>query len=314
MYSVPILIITYKRKKSLEKLLNIVKKINPSKLYISSNAPPKNNLEVFKKVDNVRKIIDNYRIKGRIYKLYRLKHLKVYKSIPNSISWFFFNENKGIILEDDCIPSKDFFYFCEKLLKKYSNNKLINSIGGSNFYKKKINENYYFSKYNHIWGWATWRRSWKNFDLNIRFWKNYKSTNNWRLLHNNHDEKEYWQKKFDSIYKGSIYTWDYSWQACAWYNNQLSIIPNKSLVKNVGFDDEATYTIGRSLNFKVLKTKLRIVKYNNIVIQNVKADNYVFNNFFRGGKTLKFIFLLIFSDPGLFFLKLKKRLSNFLFN
>ena len=96
MYSVPILIITYKRKKSLEKILNIVKKINPSKLYISSNAPPKNNLEVFKKVDNVRKIIDNYRIKGEIYKLYRSKHLKVYKSIPKSISWFFLMKIKEL--------------------------------------------------------------------------------------------------------------------------------------------------------------------------------------------------------------------------
>ena len=314
MFDVPILIIAYKRDKSLKKILNIVKKINPSKLYISSNAPPKNNLEVFNKVENVRKIIDNFQIKGKIYKLYRFKHLKVYDSIPQSISWLFFNEKYGIILEDDCVPSIDFFYFCEKLLKKYSNNKLINSIGGSNFYNKKINENYYYSKYNHIWGWATWRRSWKNFDLNIKFWNNYKNTNNWKLLHENYNEQEYWKKKFDNIYRGSIYTWDYSWQACAWYNNQLSIIPNKPLVKNVGFDNDATYTIGRNANYKLLKANLRIIKYNDVIIQNFKADNYVFENFFRGGKTLKFVLLLLFKDPILFFLKLKKRISNFLFN
>lgn len=312
MFSTPILIITYKREKSLQKIFNIVKKLNPKKLYISSNASPKNDLKVFNKVCNVRKIINNLKINGKVYKLYRSKHLEVYDLIPQSISWFFFHEKSGIILEDDCIPSKDFFYFCEKLLNKYSNNKLINSIGGSNFYKRKINKDYYFSKYNHIWGWATWRRSWKNFNLNIKFWKNYKDTNNWKLLNHNYNEQKYWEKKFDKIYKGSIYTWDYSWQACAWYNNQLSIIPSKSLVKNVGFDDDATYTVGRNKNFKVLNANLRIVKYNDDIIQNLKADNYVFKNFFREGKNFEFAFFLLFKDPVLFFLKLKKHFFNFL--
>jgi len=312
MFDIPILIITYKREKSLKKILNIVKKIDPIKLYISSNAPPKNNLEISDKVYNVRNIINNFKIKGNIYRLYRSKHLSVYDSIPKSINWFFLKEKYGIILEDDCIPVKDFFYFCETLLKKYLNNKLINSIGGSNFCKKKISEIYYFSKYNHIWGWATWRRSWKNFDLNIKFWKKYKKTNHWKLLHDNDNEKEYWEKKFDKIYGGSIYTWDYSWQACAWYKSQLSIIPNKPLVKNVGFDDEATYTIGRNFNYHAMRTNLIIDKYNDNIIQNLEADNDVFKNFFREGKKFKFAVLLLFTDPVLFFLKLKSYLTKLL--
>jgi hypothetical protein len=256
------LIIAYSRPAGVTYLINTLNSYGITNIYVSIDGPK-----------NARDKINQKKINKEIarYNQEHIKKINVVRREVNSgaaagvisaIDWFFSHEKAGIILEDDCLPVKDFFNFCEKLLKKYLNNKLINSIGGSNFCKKKISEIYYFSKYNHIWGWATWRRSWKNFDLNIKFWKKYKNTNHWKSLHDNDNEKEYWEKKFDKIYEGSIYTWDYSWQACAWYKSQLSIIPNKPLVKNVGFDDEATYTIGRNFNYNAIRTNL-IIDNNN---------------------------------------------------
>ena len=47
-----------------------------------------------------------------------------------------------IVLEDDCIPRKEFFYFIKKCLKKYENKNDIDSICGyqlPELHKKNIN-------------------------------------------------------------------------------------------------------------------------------------------------------------------------------
>ena len=61
------------------------------------------------------------------------------------------------------------FLFCEFFLDKFKNNKKIAGITGNNFQKEKIQETFYYSKFSSIWGWATWRRVWKTYDLKIKF-------------------------------------------------------------------------------------------------------------------------------------------------
>ena len=83
------------------------------------------------------------------------------KCCINAINWFFKHEEKGIILEEDCLPNNS-FYFCEKMLLRYESNIRVGCITGVNFQGNRKVSKYsnYFSKYNHCWGWATWRESW----------------------------------------------------------------------------------------------------------------------------------------------------------
>jgi GR25 family glycosyltransferase involved in LPS biosynthesis len=81
-------------------------------------------------------------------------------SVSSAINWFFENEEMGIILEDDCLPSLNFFHFCDSLLLKFKDDSNIFAITGCNFQQIKENKNsYFFTNYTHIWGWATWRRA-----------------------------------------------------------------------------------------------------------------------------------------------------------
>ena len=205
------------------------------------------------------------------------------------------------------------FFYCEKMLKIYQE-KNINVICGSRFTNPK-NGKYYFSKYNHAWGWATWRSSWKIFESGIKFWPKWKNTNHWKKIHSDNNELNYWTKIFNFTYKKKINTWDYAWTACAWYNNQLSIIPPTNLINNIGFGPDATWTVQSKVNkikkFKKINEKLKIKK----ILQDQKRDKEVFNSHFKGGERLNFVMFfklikLFINDPYTIILKLKRNLNN----
>lgn len=311
-FDTPILFLTYKRFNTAKKVFEVIKKIKPKKLYFASNAPQKKEDQI-EKVEKVRSLLNEVNWKCRIIKVFHKKHLPVSQSIPKSISLFFKTEKEGIILEDDCLPSPDFFKFCQIMLKTYKN-KNINVICGSRFVKP-TNNKIYFSKYNHAWGWATWRDSWKKFDPKIKFWNKFKNSKRW-LSENNSIEKNYWEKIFDLTYKKKINTWDYAWTASAWYHKQLSIIPPVNLINNIGFGPEATWTI-KSKNSIIKTPKNLKSKYfkKQKIIQNVTFDNQVFLQHFKGGrqnliKKTKDSLKLFINDPKTFYLKVKRNLKN----
>ena len=97
--------------------------------------------------------------------------------VSSAITWLFKNEDKGIILEDDCVPSASFFYFCEELLVRYQNDERIGAIAGSSFIKPGFSEkSYFFSRYPFAWGWATWARAWRHFDIEMKAWPELRRT------------------------------------------------------------------------------------------------------------------------------------------
>ena len=169
MRNVPVLILAYNRPIYTKKLIAALKKIKPKNIYISCDGP-KNNQEDINNCNQTRDVFNSINWNCNIKTNYFPNNLGCRKGISRGINWFFKYEKQGIILEDDCIPTNYFFYFCNKMLMKYKNNPKVHCIGGVNFLKtKNIKESYYFSKYNHCWGWATWKNSWELNDPDIKF-------------------------------------------------------------------------------------------------------------------------------------------------
>ncbi len=313
-FETPILFLTYKRFSTAKKVFDEIKKIKPKKLYFASNIPEKINYNNdIKLVNRVRLLINEINWKCKVIKIFHKRHLPVSKSIPKSINFFFKFEKEGIILEDDCLPSQDFFKFCKIMLKMYRNQN-ISAICGSRFIKSN-NKEIYFSKYNHAWGWATWKSSWKKFDHEIKFWPKFKKSKKWSIQ-NNGIEKKYWERIFHLTYKKKIDTWDYAWTASALYNNQLSIIPPVNLIRNIGFGPEATWTL-KSTNSSFKRPKNLISKNfkKKKIIQNKNFDYQVFIKHFKGDRIdliskTKDNFKLLISDPKTFYLKAKRNLKN----
>ncbi|RDU68651.1 methyltransferase FkbM [Helicobacter cholecystus] len=243
-FNIPILLTTYKRHDTTLKVLEVIKTIQASKLYISSN---------HWKNDNEKNIILSLREKiqnsidwdCQIHMIIRSKHLSIKDSISSAIDILFQNEDMGIILEDDIVPNQSFFRYCHELLLKYKDNPNIFTISGwsgldfNTKAKATLSEDYYFSKYNHIWGWATWKRAWQLYKGEFQNFEQEFS----QLKFDTQLEKQTWYQIFSLCNQGKIDTWDHYWTYTIWKNNGLNIYPKNNMITNIGLNrSDATNT------------------------------------------------------------------------
>ncbi len=241
-YNIPILLIVYNRVDKTRQLLNIIEKIKPKKLFISADGPKQKNEDI-KNCKEVRKIFDNINFKCDLNKKFNETNKGLKINVKESINWFFSNIDKGIILEDDCLPSESFFIFCENLLNKYYDNENIMHINGTNLginYEDNLKESYFFSKLNHVWGWATWKRAWIHYEDNFNNYLDYKNTG--KILKYFVDKKitKWMINYYDKSFKGIDNIWSTNWSFSILKNNGLCISPKLNLVKNIGFDGSGT--------------------------------------------------------------------------
>jgi len=172
------------------------------------------------------------------------------RRVSSGLDWVFSLESEAIILEDDCLPHLTFFRFCEELLQAYRDDSRIMMISGDNYLggDRQSKYSYYFSRYTHIWGWATWRRAWRFFDPDMRLWPEIRDGGRLHQIYENPAEVEYRRQCFEGTYAGAIDTWDYAWSLACLIQSALVIRPGTNLVSNIGAGQEATHTKTPSLS------------------------------------------------------------------
>ena len=270
-----VLFLIFNRLNTTKQVFEAIKKAKPPRLYVAADGPRKDKEGEAEKVKAVREyIISNIDWKCEVKTLFRDKNLGCKYAVSSAITWFFENEEMGIILEDDCLPSQSFFWFCEELLERYKDDNKIGMISGDNFQNgiKRGDADYYFSGYNHIWGWATWANRWKMYDVNIDHIRDPAFIDK---LFKKKKTKKYWKDIFHKIKQEKIDTWDYQWTFTLWHNRQLTILPSINLVENIGFGVDATHTTGKS-EFANIKTyELEIKTHPKHVKIDFEADNFI---------------------------------------
>ncbi|WP_018610992.1 hypothetical protein [Segetibacter koreensis] len=254
MFNTPILFIIFNRPEATKKVFESIRIIKPFKLYIAADGPRLGNLNDKEKCVQAREIVGQVDWKCEVKKLYRNENLGCFKAVSGALNWFFQEEEMGIILEDDCLPNTDFYFFCQQMLDRFKDEDKIISISGSNLGHNLNNGNSYtFSKFMNMWGWATWRRAAISIDYNLENWqrKKFKIFFLYSKLKNfffDFDIKwyQYWKHKFDYIVYNEKITWDWQWTFHQLENRQLSIVPAVNLVTNIGFNADATHTYEQS--------------------------------------------------------------------
>jgi len=214
--------------------------------------------------------------------LFRDKNLGCKIAVSSAIDWFFENVEEGIILEDDCLPSQSFFWFCQELLKYYRDDTRIITISGNNFqFGNKIgNASYYFSNFGLIWGWATWKRAWRYYDVEMKTFPQFKNEGQIKNIFLSKKIQNYYIKIFDKVYKGEINTWDYQLLYSRWVVRGLSVHPNINLVQNIGFRIDSTHTTNSNSKLKNVSAKdMKFpLKHPIFVIPDKIADEHTFKN------------------------------------
>lgn len=286
----PLLFLVFNRPDTTCEVFEKIREYKPKKLYIAADGPRDNREGEADKVVKVRKIATAVDWPCEVKTLFRDENLGCKKAVSEGISWFFEHEEQGIILEDDCLPHPDFFRFCENLLERYADDERIWVITGNNFQNgiKRGDASYYFSRFNHVWGWASWRRAWQKADMDIKFWPEWKKSSEWKTFWSDSVARKYWERIFDQMYRHEIDTWDYPWTASVWYHEGMTATPNVNLVSNIGFGEDATHTSNSNDPLSNAKTtSIGLIRHPENIHDDPIADRYIFDHNF-GGINLRF--------------------------
>jgi len=297
-----VLFLVFNRLDTTKQVFDAIKQAKPPRLYIAADGARIDKEGEAEKVTEVRNfIMQNIDWKCNIKTLFRDKNLGCKYAVSGAIDWFFESEEMGIILEDDCLPDQSFFWFCEELLLRYKSDTRISSISGSNPFRydgiEQSNDSYFFSKYSQIWGWASWRRAWDNYDVEMTVWPKVKRLNGHHVFFESNRETRHFESIFDKCYQGKIDTWDFQWFFTKSLIMSLTIISNRNLVKNIGEGEDATHT--STLPNEISRHPLFEISFPIIHPENIIVD------YRRDRYTMKYRFHRNFFTKLAYFSKIK---------
>jgi hypothetical protein len=210
--------------------------------------------------------------------------------VSRAITWFFEQVEEGIILEDDCVPHPDFFPYCATLLERYRHDTRVWCISGNNFQNGQWrgDGSYYFSRYNHCWGWASWRRCWQHYDADLSQWPTLLDSGLLETIFEDPLERSYWSGIWQRLAdEGEPDTWDYQWAFTLYARGGLSATPSVNLISNIGFGPDATHTFGtKSSLANVASSSILPLRHPAAVVQDQAVERQNFDRA-HGGATLR---------------------------
>jgi hypothetical protein len=243
-----ILFLVFNRPELTKQIFESIKLARPTRLYIAADGPRKEKLNEAEKCEEVRKIATAVDWPCDVKTNFQVENLGCQKGVVAGIDWFFEHEDEGIILEDDVLPSVEFFGYCDHALEKYRLDDRIGMITGTNFFGTNcLSNKYFYSNLTLIWGWATWKRAWSRYSIKLDDWpsKERVSLINTRFKKN---LSEYFLTIFNSHQEKNINTWDTQWLYTSLFNNYLTVTPEANLIKNIGIFGTHSYIETRCHN------------------------------------------------------------------
>jgi hypothetical protein len=239
-----VLFLVFNRPDTTKQVFDAIRKAKPPKLYVAADGSRSGHPGDAEKCLRVRELATDVDWECEVTTLFREQNLGCKMAVSSAIDWFFEEVEQGIILEDDCLPSQSFFWFCQELLERYRDDQRVMHISGYDHFGKidRGGYSYLFSKYTPAWGWATWKRAWRYFDVNIESFPDFMKENQIVNVFKKKREQNHRIGIWEKVCDGSIDTWDYQWNYCIRANNALSIVPTLNLVANIGFEGDATHT------------------------------------------------------------------------
>lgn len=231
----PVVFIVFNRLDCAQEVFEQIRKAQPQKLYIVSDGPRETHEGELQKVKSVRTYIEsNVDWECNVQYNYAEKNMGSKYRIYSGLNWVFSQEEQAIILEDDCVPSQDFFRYCQELLQMYKEDKKVWMISGINVVRKQSSkEPYFFSKFAGIWGWATWKRAWEQIDIELKTWPQVKKNGGIKYAYDFFSYRSMLRVIKHQV-EGKRDAWDIPWRYSIITNHGVGIMPRENLVSNIG--------------------------------------------------------------------------------
>jgi hypothetical protein len=280
----PVALFIFNRPDSTRRVLDALRHARPARLFIIADGPRDNGAGDRTACAAAREtIVEGVNWPCEIRREFSDKNLGCARRVSSGLHWVFDQVESAIILEDDCVASEAFFKFTGELLRRFDADERLGVVSGSNFQPQDVSDGagYYFSRYPHCWGWATWRRAWKAYDHAMTDWPAMKQSGWLRELLGSAREARYWEYIFDRVAAGEIDSWAYRWTFACWRRNFLTALPAANLVTNIGFDRAATHTTRGVGPRSRDRDQPWPLKHVGRVERNVAADRYTFEHHFH---------------------------------
>ncbi len=278
----PVIFLIFRRPDLTARVFEVIRQAQPTKLLIIADGS-RNEIEE-KLCQQARKVTEQVDWNCEVLTHYSETNLGCKQRVISGLDWAFEQVEEAIILEDDTLPDLSFFEFASDLLEYYRHNPKIMAIGGTNILDvwQDKKQSYHFSYQGSIWGWATWKRAWQLYDVEMKDWKKEKVKHTIRKL--SLKDRYYQSRKtlFEKISLNEINTWDYQWLFARLARSGLTVIPSKNLVSNLGFRDDATHTVNESSRFSNLRRHsiAKKLKHPKVIAIDTKYEQKVLKTLF----------------------------------
>jgi hypothetical protein len=275
-----VLFVVFNRPDTTARVFETIRAAKPPRLYVAADGPRIGRDGEAALCSQVRKLATQVDWPCKLYTLFQDTNLGCKIGVSSAINWFFEHEEEGIVLEDDILAQPSFFEYCDEMLDRYRDDTKVSMVSGCNLLSKRLpmQESYFFSRYVYIWGWATWRRAWKHYDVTMAQWPSWRTSGALhQILGFDNALTLYWEKIFNQVHSNEIDTWDYQWVFTCWKESGLDIVPVHNLIENLGFGPDATHTIMETpqLLLESLPSDLDFpLRHPNAVERNHVADQY----------------------------------------
>lgn len=295
----PVVFLVFRRPEVTRRVFEEIRRARPPALLVVADGPrDEAEREACERTRAVTEAVD---WECEVSREYAPANLGCRRRVSSGIDWAMARVEEAIILEDDCLPHPSFFRFCDAMLERYRSDARIGMVSGDNFQRGQIrgDGSYYFSRYSHVWGWATWRRAWRRYDGSLEGWPAFRDGGGLARTFEDPLEVAYWRWHLDRLRDtGQPDTWDYQWAFTSFSHGSLSIIPNVNLVSNIGFGDDAAHTRTQNRFASMEVGELGEIRHPSRVARDLEADAFTFERAL-GGRSMR--------REGLWHRRLKRR-------
>jgi hypothetical protein len=236
-------LILFRRPELTARVFERIREARPPALFLIADGPRAGNAaDDERRCEQARATVERVDWPCEVTRDYADANMGLKRRIPSGLDRVFGEVEEAIVLEDDCLPHPFFFPFCEELLERYRDDERVVHITGTQLLPQPpAEESYYFSRLAGIWGWATWRRAWRLYDVEMADWlaqSRAERRARLRRMFEEPAERRHWRFVWDN--SPEMDNWDAQWAYVALSRELLAINPSRNLISNIGFGEEAT--------------------------------------------------------------------------
>jgi hypothetical protein len=298
----PVAFFVFNRPELTAQVYERIRAARPKRLLVVADGPRPTRPEDVQLCQATRAIVSSPDWPCELLTNFAKQNLGCRRRVSSGLDWVFRHCPEAIILEDDCLPGASFFKFCSEMLSHYRDDTRIMHVSGDNYQdgRRRGNGSYFFSRYPLSWGWASWRRAWRHYDVKVSTWPAAYRERWLESILESPKEIRHWEGNFEGTYLGQIDTWDYQWVFTCWRQGGLSIHPNQNLVSNIGVGPDATHFKEDHNTVGIPIRELDDCVHPDKIIRDAEADRFTYDEHIAPKETV---------GDGKWLFRMKRRLA-----